>query len=538
MLDIIPRPFAQQKTGGNPFVFSGLNKWAGEGFDRHELEFWRQRFMGLLSQPAETGQANQIVLRLDPVAVPGVVSQAGGSLEAAESYSLAIAEDTVTITAPQKAGLVWGLQTLYLLMVPEAGKERISIQAQSIEDAPSFTHRGFMLDVARHFYPVETVKRLLDAMSLLKLNRFHWHLTDEQGWRIEIRRYPRLTSIGSVRRETRGDGVEHRGYYTQQDIKEVVRHAEILGIEIIPEIDLPGHFGAAIAAYPELSCRKEPAEVLTTFGIFPDIACAGDEATYTFMENVLEEICELFPGQFIHLGGDEAPKDRWRECPKCQSRKAQLGLLKTSHLQRYMLNRLTGFLAARGKSAIAWNDGVSMGGIDNSVAMQYWIGGKAREGSAQEMNSGRGTIISNIGNYYFDYPYGMTSLRKAYGAIPLPKGAGADVHLLGIEAALWTEYVSTEARLHHLLFPRLAAVAERAWRMLGDDDYQGFTARLGMLEAALKRFGITGATLREAEISGLAARMQVLRFFRNMFRGFKFKMLRTVLQLALAKDED
>lgn len=535
MTELLPRPFSRRNTEGKGFAFTENTVWAGERLDASWVVFWRGRFLSLLGKQEGAGSESEIRLELDPEAefpCDGI-----GELLTEEAYRLTVSERSVRICARDQAGLVWGLQSLWQLMAAQAGKSEITVEAQEITDAPRFGYRGCMLDVARHFFPLETVKRLLDAMSLMKLNRFHWHLTDEQGWRIEIKRYPRLTEVGSIRRETRGDGVVHQGFYSQDEIADVVRYAGMLGIEVIPEIDAPGHFGAAIAAYPELSCRKEPLDVRTVFGIFPEIACAGSEYTFEFMQGVLEEVCGMFPGRYVHLGGDEVPKDRWRECPACRERMRQERLGKTSRLQQYLLNRLARFLKERGKTAVCWNDSAAPGGLEGSTVMQYWMGGKNESGSAAEMNAGRPTIVSPIGNYYFDYPYGMTGLKKAYGLLPLPKGAqGASA--LGIEAALWTEFIPDEKRLQYMLFPRLAAVAERAWLPVGEPDYRGIAARLTALEPMWRMLGIEGAPLAEAYGSGFRAFLGKLGFVRNMLRGVDFKMLRTVVGTALGREED
>lgn len=522
--------------GGRAFAFTPGTVWRGGGLGSPRLAFWRERFQSLLGAGGDAGLSGEITLEINETGDWAGGSEALGLL-AAEAYCLEVAEQSVRITARGTAGLIWGLQTLWQLMAPQAGGNEILLEAQVIRDAPQYAHRGLMLDVARHFFPLETVKRLLDAMSLLKLNRFHWHLTDEQGWRIEIKRYPLLTGVGSIRRETRGDGVVHQGYYTQREIAEAVQYAGMLGIEIIPEIDMPGHFGAAVAAYPELSCRKEPIEVRTTFGIFPEIACAGSEQTYEFLEGVLDEVCALFPGRFVHLGGDEVPKVRWKECPACREKMRQEGFEKAGLLQQHMMNRLARFVRERGKTAICWNDCVAAGGMDNSVVMQYWLGGKNEKGAADEISGGRPTVISTIGQYYFDYPYGMTGLKKAYGTAKGPKGVRPGAPVMGIEAALWTEYISDEGTLQRMLFPRLSAVAESAWLAAGRQDYGDFILRQGALEVLLRRFGIQGAPLAEASGAGFAAWIRNLQFIRNMLRGLDVKMLGTMAATALGKGD-
>ncbi|MCY3410665.1 MAG: beta-N-acetylhexosaminidase [Candidatus Heimdallarchaeota archaeon] len=397
-----------------------------------------------------------------------------------EGYTLSINSKRISISGGL-SGIQYALQSLYQLY-----RHSNLLPILIIKDAPRFQYRGFMLDEGRHFQGKEAVKRYLDLMFMFKLNTFHWHLTEDQGWRIEIKSYPKLTEIGSIRNWTQSGGVKsfitkgkkneiHQGYYTQEDIIEIVEYAATRHITIIPEIDMPGHTLAALASYPELGCTGENYAVANTFGIFKDIMCVGKESTFAFIETVLTEIVNLFPGEVIHIGGDEAPKDLWKTCESCQKRLHDEGLSDEDDLQGYFSNRVAKFLKSKDKQMMGWNE-ILTDNLEKGILVQHWMRGK--EALLSHLRSGGKVVESSFFHYYLDYDYRMTPLRKTYQFSPIPEELEEEFHdnILGIEAPLWTEWVDNQERADWQVFPRLLAVAESAWSM--ENNYQDFKVRL------------------------------------------------------------
>jgi hexosaminidase len=433
-----------------------------------------------------------------------------------EGYQLDISENLLRIKAPDPKGIFYGIQTIKQ-MLPMRGNngvavDQIRLPGLFIEDAPRFSWRGFMLDEGRHFHGKETVKRLLDIMAQLKMNVFHWHLTEDQGWRIEIVKYPRLTALGANRPGTASnimdtlrdthDGVPHSGFYTQEEIREIVSYASERNITVVPEIDIPGHSMAALAAYPDLSCTGGPFNVGTRFGVFKDVLCPGKDETFTFLKNVFAEIVQLFPGSYIHIGGDEAPKTRWKKCPACQARIKKLGLVSEAGLHHYLTERIARYLMQHGKMTIGWSE-ILFPDLEESVVLQYWIGGHRRIVSAME--GGRQVIASHYLKYYLDHSHSLTSLRNLYEFEPAFSGlrGAAQRNLLGIEAPLWTEFVPNQARLDFQVFPRLLAVAETGWTHLEEKDLSSFYRRYENYKKILDLRGIQFADDRDADPSWL-----------------------------------
>jgi hexosaminidase len=417
----------------------------------------------------------------------------------------------VTISAPTAAGVFFGLQTLRQLLPVEV-EARHPLDADwrfpcvVIEDWPRFPWRGFMLDEGRHFQGRETVLQILDLMALQKLNVFHWHLTEDQGWRIEIKKYPRLTECGAHRPGTslsmlggKHDGIPHGGYYTQTEIREIVAYAAARHITVVPEIEMPGHSLAALASYPEFSCTGGPFEVATGPGINSDIYCAGKERTFVFLQAVLDEIMELFPSPIIHIGGDEAPKDRWRKCPDCQRRIREQGLKDEHALQVWFTNRIAAVLDAGGRRLMGWNQ-ILEPGLAPSAVVHYWFGDREKLARAIREDH-RQVVMSTYLDTYLDHSYSLMPLSRAYRYEPVPPGLSeaGSAAVLGLEFPLWGEWLPTRARLDYQAWPRLTALAETSWTLKARKDYPGFLRRLGPFLERLDRLGIRYAPLADVE---------------------------------------
>jgi hexosaminidase len=427
-----------------------------------------------------------------------------------EGYALDISPDAVCIKAPEPGGVFYGIQTLRQLLpitierrapVPEIPWQ---VPCVAIQDHPRFKWRGYMLDEGRHFQGKETVLRALDLMALQKLNVFHWHLTEDQGWRIEIKAYPKLTQIGSVRQGTaRGfigkhDGMPHGGFYTQDDIQEIVAYAAQRHITIVPEIEMPGHSKAALAAYPELGCTGGPFEVATHFGPKRDVFCVGNETVFTFLQNVLDEVMALFPAPFVHIGGDEVRKGRWKKCPDCQRRIVQEGLENEHALQMYFTNRIAVYLADHGRRLVGWNE-ILHDELHEGAVLQYWI--RKRKKVIEAIRCGRDVIVSPYFQLYLDHSHNLTPLSKAYAFEPVFPGLSATEaeHVLGLEAPLWTEFVPNQARLDYQTYPRLTAFAETGWSQKEHKDYADFCRRLRVLLDRLDVMGVKYAPWEDLE---------------------------------------
>lgn len=441
----------------------------------------------------------------------------------AEEYAINIGKDGAVVEASALNGFVYACETLKQ-MLPAAiygGKKAKAdwvLPFVSIFDSPRFEYRGMHLDPCRHFWSVEETKRYLDVMTAYKLNRFHWHLTEDQGWRAEIKAYPKLTEIGAWRSGTMikkewgsSDGVRYGGFYTQEDMKEIVAYAAARGITVIPEVDLPGHMLAALAAYPELGCTGGPYEVWTRWGVAKDILCAGNEEIFTFLENVFKELVEIFPSEYIHIGGDEcfggdAEPDRpdpWDVCPKCAARMRQLGIKKgpeaKHYLQNYVTARVQGILAGMGRKVIGWDE-ILQGSLAPGATVMSWRG---VAGGIEAAAKGFDAIMTPNSHLYFDYyqskdtenePFGIGGylpLERVYSYEPLEGiTPGAESHIKGVQANLWTEYIATEEHLEYMLLPRLCALSEVQWCPADSKDYARFTASLPHTFAILDAMGV------------------------------------------------
>lgn len=398
---------------------------------------------------------------------------------AEEAYRIQVTSTEITVKAATASGLFRGWMTLRKMMpaVCETGcGAGFRLPACTVEDAPAMVHRGLLLDGCRHFQEVDFVKKQIDLLALHGMNVLHWHLTEDQGWRIEIKALPRLTSVGAWREEA--DGSQHGGFYSQEEIREVVAYAAARHIEVIPEIEMPGHSSAALAAYPELGCTGAPLEVPARWGVFKDIYCAGNDSTMAFLETVIDEVVELFPGPRVHIGGDEAPKVRWSSCAKCQRRMQQEGLADEEELQRWFIERMGRYLATKGKTIIGWDE-ILEGGLPQGAAVQSWRG---MGGAAEAVHLGADVIVSPTSHCYLDYPLRSTDLEEAYGFNPLPDSlAQGPGRILGGEGNMWTEHAPQE-RVESKVYPRLIALAEVYWsgpkKTAAPEAYADFLARL------------------------------------------------------------
>lgn len=369
-------------------------------------------------------------------------------------------------------------------MIEPISSEGYKIPAAVIDDRPRFVWRGMHLDVSRHFFDKAEVKKYIDLLALHKLNIFHWHLTDDQGWRIEIKKYPRLTDIGARRIDKNGS--EYGGFYTQEDIREIVAYAESRCVTVVPEIDIPGHTTAVLAACPEYSCTGGPFEVANRWGVFEDVLCPGKDETFTFVENVLTEICELFPGEYIHVGGDECPTVRWRECPRCRSRIKSEKLKDESELQGYFMKRVAKILATRNKKMIGWDE-ILQSGPPRTAAVMAWRNLKYGLKAAR---AGHQAVMCPMSHCYFDFYQakenepkaigGFLPLEKVYEFEPVPPALNETEsrHILGGQGNVWTEYMADFKQVEYMAVPRLCALAEKLWSPGEKRDFENFKHRL------------------------------------------------------------
>lgn len=423
------------------------------------------------------------------------------AVENPEGYQLSITPEAVTIKAADDKGAFYGVQTLRQLLPAEfedqySGDNEIAISCLTITDAPAYVYRGMHLDVARHFFSVDFVKKYIDALAMLKMNTFHWHLTEDQGWRIEIKKYPKLNEIAAYREETlighynespqKFDGKKYGGYYTQEEIKEVVQYATAKHITVIPEIEMPGHAQAAIAAYPHLACEGEGVKVATKWGVFDHIYCASD-TTFAFLEDVLDEVLPLFPSKYIHIGGDEAPKTRWKTCAACQRRITSNGLKDEHGLQSYFISRMEKYINSKGRQIIGWDE-ILEGGLAPNATVMSWRGIEGAVAAAKEKHN---VILTPTSHCYFDYYQstneseplaigGFVPLEKVYSYKVMPEALAPDEqqYVLGAQGNVWTEYMKTEDKVEYMVFPRILAMSEVVWSEDDKKNYPDFISRV------------------------------------------------------------
>lgn len=367
----------------------------------------------------------------------------------------------------------------------------------TIEDAPNVLFRAYMLDSARYFFTVEEIKKQIRYLALFKINCFHWHLTEDQGWRIEIKKYPLLTEIGSSRNRTHMHFKKHSGFYTQSEIKEIVAYAHSYNMIVIPEIEMPGHATAAIASYPELSCLGQKVKVSNTFGIKYETFCPAKEYTMQFIKDVIDEVTSLFPDPYFHIGGDEVLFKRWSQCPLCKKKKDDLGYETWNEYQAHFSNEVADYLKTKGKKTIMWNEAKTSGVVNKELIWQCWNIESSSNAISNELKLGRHLINSISSNYYIDLPYGLVSLEKTYAADPYAESGTHKPQIIGVTIPLWTELIPNQKKAEQMTFPRALAAADRTWN--NEDNYCEFKKRAKVWMSALKNMGINVAKPRRYE---------------------------------------
>ena len=412
-----------------------------------------------------------------------------------EGYKLQITPEKVLLTGGSEAGVFNGIQTIHkALPILKDGKVAAALPAGTVTDFPRFRYRGFMIDVGRHFFPVSYLKQMIDLMALHNINYFHWHLTEDQGWRIEIKKYPKLTEIGSKRDSTiidwetkKFDGKPHSGFYTQDEAREIVRYAADRFITVVPEIDLPGHTTAALASYPELGCTGGPYKVLCSFGVFPDVLCAGNDQTLQFTKDVLDEIMDIFPSEYIHIGGDECPKSRWEKCPKCQAKIKELGIKalpkhsKENQLQTYFMSELEKEINAHGRRMLGWDE-VLEGGLTPNSTIMSWRG---IQGGIEAARQHHDVIMTPIQRLYFSNPRinkmtGFEWMNRVYNFEPVPAELtdAEKKFVIGTQGCIWTEWTADSTKMEWQILPRMAALSEIQWTLPEHKNFERFMERL------------------------------------------------------------
>ena len=500
---IIPKPVSLKTNNGTFRIDRNTVIVADEG-NRDAADFFNkylEDYYGFNLNTSESAQKNYIRISSRTfVKAP----------ENKDHYTFTSTSKGVDITGDSYDGTFRGTQTLIQLL-PPAKATSLSIPQVSIDDQPRLGYRGLMLDVGRHFFGVDYVKRFIDYIALHKMNTFHWHLTEDQGWRIEIRKYPKLTEVGAYRDGTiighhpgtGNDNIRYGGFYTQEEIKDVLEYAKKRHITVVPEIEMPGHAGAALASYSYLGCTGGPYEVSQTWGVHKDVYCAGNDSVFTFLEGVLDEVMELFPSEYIHIGGDECPKDAWKVCPKCQKRIKELGLKDEHELQSYFIQRIEKYVNSKGKKIIGWDE-ILEGGLAQNATVMSWRGEK---GGIEAAKQDHDVIMTPTTYVYFDYAQqknedslvigGYLPIEKVYGYEPVPQvlNDAQKKRILGGQANVWTEYMSNPRKVEYMIFPRVAALSEVLWSPAKSRNWDDFKKRLPL---QLKRYDLWGTNYSRA----------------------------------------
>jgi hexosaminidase len=486
-INVIPKP-VKTSAINNKFSLNPKTVIVANNTNSFEVKFLKESIKQQTGLELTIKNAHRIGSRIHLILEPE------SQFPNKEAYQLNILGDRIAIYASTNQGLFYGIQTLLQLIPFTTNATEIKLDNLMMDDIPKFQWRGMHLDVSRHFFSKEFIKKYIDYLAMYKMNTFHWHLTDDQGWRIEIKKYPKLTEVGSWRNgsmighytDQTFDDIRYGGFYTQEEIKEIVAYAKERHITIVPEIEMPGHALAALASYPEFSCTGGPFEVGKTWGVLEDVFCPKDE-TFTFLENILSEVIALFPSEYIHIGGDECPKVRWKSCPHCQKRIKDEKLKDEHELQSYFIQRIEKFVNSKGRKIIGWDE-ILEGGLAPNAAVMSWRGTEGGIAAAKEKHF---VVMSPGSHCYFDHYQGepknepiafggYTNVEKVYSFNPIPKELSEEEskYILGAQANVWTEYINTPEHVEYMVFPRIAALAEVLWGTSNPNEYKVFETRL------------------------------------------------------------
>lgn len=504
--NVIPLPQEVTLTQKGAFVLTGATPIVypeGDEQLKNDAQFLSDYIADVTALRLTTTSAkvkNAITLRLNK------------KVQGKEGYVITVDKKGVVIEGATAAGVFYGVQTLRKSIPVDKSLTEVTLPGVVLKDAPRFGYRGVMLDCARHYFPVKFVKQFIDLIAMHNMNVFHWHLTDDQGWRIEVKKYPDLAKIGSVREKTVlghnsdvFDDTPYGGYYTQEEAREIVKYAADRFITVIPEIDMPGHMIAALAAYPDMGCTGGPYKVSPIWGIMPDVLCLGNEKTYQFCEDVLSEMMDIFPSEYIHLGGDETPNVRWKECPKCKALMAKENLT-PGKLQGYFTNRIEKFVNSKGRRIIGWDE-ILDGDINQSATIMSWRGTAP---GARGAKMGHDVIMSPSSHVYFDYYQtrqgesqweeplligGNLPIERTYSLEPVPEGADAETasHIIGVQGNLWTEYIAGPSLAEYQVLPRMGALSEVQWRPQGQKDFENYKMRQTKMLKLYDAYGLVYA---------------------------------------------
>ena len=504
--NVIPLPQEVTLTQKGAFVLTGTTPIVypeGDEQLKNDAQFLSDYIADVTALRLTTTSAkvkNAITLRLNK------------KVQSKEGYVITVDKKGVVIEGATAAGVFYGVQTLRKSIPVDKSLTEVTLPGVVLKDAPRFGYRGVMLDCARHYFPVKFVKQFIDLIAMHNMNVFHWHLTDDQGWRIEVKKYPGLAKIGSVREKTVlghnsdvFDDTPYGGYYTQEEAREIVKYAADRFITVIPEIDMPGHMIAALAAYPDMGCTGGPYKVSPIWGVMPDVLCLGNEKTYQFCEDVLSEMMDIFPSEYIHLGGDETPNVRWKECPKCKALMAKENLT-PGKLQGYFTNRIEKFVNSKGRRIIGWDE-ILDGDINQSATIMSWRGTAP---GARGAKMGHDVIMSPSSHVYFDYYQtrqgesqweeplligGNLPIERTYSLEPVPEGADAETasHIIGVQGNLWTEYIAGPSLAEYQVLPRMGALSEVQWRPQGQKDFENYKMRQTKMLKLYDAYGLVYA---------------------------------------------
>ena len=499
--NVVPLPKSVVMVKGQPFNLTSATTIVYEGTNPEMKR--NARFLSEYIQQS-TGIKTTLLDKRDKKAA-AIVLVINPKVQGDEAYRLTVNNKQVTIAASTPTGVFYGIQTLRKSLPVQTNGADITLPAVDVADAPRFGYRGMMLDCGRHFFPVSFVKKFIDILAMHNMNVFHWHLTEDQGWRLEIKSHPELTAKSSMRsgtvighNATVDDSIPHGGFYTQQEARDIVEYARQRHITVIPELDMPGHTLAALAAYPELGCTGGPYEVGHRWGVYKDVLCLGKESTYKFVQDVIDEVVDIFPAKYFHIGGDESPTVMWEKCPNCLQ-KAKDENTDIKHLQQYFTNRIEKYLNSKGKSIIGWDE-ILEGKINQSATIMSWRG---VEPGLKAAKQGHDVIMTPSSHVYFDHYQaketkhepdaigGCSPVEKVYSYEPLPETLDAEAknRIKGVQANLWTEYIPFTTQAEYMVLPRMAALAEVQWTPAGQKNFDNFSKRALRLSDLYDRYG-------------------------------------------------